>query len=804
MSGPIRESSCEEIFAGISDEIETASKYLPIFIDEAELSLDDISDTLLAMEGGGSEEELKLLLVTSHRIKGSAASVGLNRTAKLAHLMEDLLQQLVGGGGTMTPELTDSMLKCTDGIRSHVDGLKRGSPGEDRFVQLANELSAAQAAAGGSENAGDTKDDNAARKLAYGGQANAGGQSAPNENLGKAAISDALRSRVAEFVPADTNTLLGVVAFRPDLMLSGMKAQLIYEKLLNLGEVCYLHPSADELENMESISEISFALVTDKSPPSVSQYIKVAGVADIAIEPFGDISASSDAGTKPAAENKPLPSGPPNETTTDKPAANASGGLKTSNRPNQTLRVDIGRLDQLMNLAGQLVINKARFSQIGDSLRPISGGNKTSRALSNASLVLDKMLASRPVPQGEQALRRELEFYRSRARRVQNELEIVRREAEVISIARNSVTDLMDTIHQLDRVSDGIQKSVMDTRMVPIGPLFNRFKRVVRDIARSNGKNIRLRITGENTELDKRVVDELGDPLIHMVRNSADHGIENPDAREAAGKPREGTISLSAFQQGSSIIVQAADDGRGMDIKGIAEKAVQKGFVSASDVHGMSDHHIAQLVWEAGLTTAEKVTEVSGRGMGMDIVKSKIEELNGSMELTTSSGKGTTITIKLPLTLAILPSLMVRIDGDILAMPMESVSEIAAVGWQAVKTMHGKRVAEIRGRAVSIVNVGEVFVWNNANKPFDDGRQTENVESETADTGELTVVVVEAAGREVGLVVDRVIGEEDIVIKSMADNYRNVAGIAGASILGDGRVSLILDIVALVEMATKN
>ena len=338
--------------------------------------------------------------------------------------------------------------------------------------------------------------------------------------------------------------------------------------------------------------------------------------------------------------------------------------------------------------------------------------------------------------------------------------------------------------------------------MVSIGPLFNRFKRVVRDITRGNGKDVRLRISGEKTELDKRMVDELGDPLIHMVRNSADHGIESPEAREAAGKPRQGTISLSAFQRGNSIIVRVADDGRGLNIEGIAEKAVEKGLVSAADIRDMSTQRIAQLVWEPGLTTVEKVTEVSGRGMGMDIVKSKIEELNGTMDLATSPQEGTTITFKLPLTLAILPSLMVDIDGDVLAMPMESVAEIVAVERRAISTMHGKKVADVRGRVVSLVYLDEVFNWNNASGQAIDDGQASGCQSRRTEADELAIVVVEEGGREIGLVVDRVVGEEDIVIKSMADNYRQVAGIAGASILGSGRVSLILDIVALIEMAT--
>lgn len=818
MDDLIRDTSCEEVFTRIFDEIETASKYLAIFIDEAELSLDGITDTLLSLEGGGSDEELKLLLVTSHRIKGSAASVGLNRAAKLAHLMEDLLQQLVDGGGLMTAELTDAMLKCTDGMRSYVEGLKQGTRRGDKFAQLASELSVAQAKAGTSINADEAN--YAEKEETVDCEPDGDGRPSPSEGTvssegtvpGKASINDELRRHVAEAAPADLPTVLGVVALRPGLLLSGMKAQLLYEKLLNLGDVCYLCPAADRLEELESVEEIRFGLATEKPTSLVKSCLKVAGVSEIAVEPLaGNESSPASAVAKPATMEAATVS-PPGKTDTrvssgpnsKSKISAAGGGVESGDRPVETLRVDIGRLDQLMNLAGQLVINKARFSRIGDRLRVIAGGNKSVRALGSASAALGKMTANRPIPRGEQALRRELEYFRNRTRVVQNELEVVHREVEAMASAQDSVTDLADTIHQLGRVSDGIQKSVMDTRMVPIGPLFNRFKRVVRDITRANGKNIRLHISGEKTELDKRMVDELGDPLIHMVRNSADHGIESPDAREAAGKPREGTISLSAFQRGNSIIVQVADDGKGLDIEGIAEKAVEKGIVSDADIRNMSTHRIAQLALEPGLTTAEKVTEVSGRGMGGDIVKSKIEELNGTIDLATSPGQGTTITVKLPLTLAILPSLMVDINGDVLAMPMESVVETIAIGRRAVTTMHGKKVADIRGRVVSLVNLDETFDWHNASGRDIAGGQAGGGESCPTEADKLTIVVVGEEGQELGLVVDRVIGKEDIVIKSMADNYRNVAGIAGASILGDGRVSLILDIVALIEMATEN
>jgi len=273
---------------------------------------------------------------------------------------------------------------------------------------------------------------------------------------------------------------------------------------------------------------------------------------------------------------------------------------ETGQRPTETVRVDIDRLDHLMDLAGQLVINKAQFVQIGDKLQTVLSCKQSARALNKVSAELDRM-------GGEVALRVDgehsasmLEGIRSHLRRIQNELEPLRREVQTFSQAHEFVEDLFEAIHQLGRVSDGIQQSVMDTRMVPIGPLFARFKRVVRDITRSSGKQARLEIRGENTELDKRMIDELGDPLVHLVRNSVDHGIESPEVREAAGKPRQGTVTLDAFHRGNSIVIEVRDDGKGLDTERILRKCLEKGLVTKADAEKMTAQQIYQMIWEPG------------------------------------------------------------------------------------------------------------------------------------------------------------------------------------------------------------
>lgn len=771
-------------FEGIRDETQIPAKYLSIFIDEATLTLDQLTETLLALEGGGRRPDLEKLLVTSHRIKGSAASIGLNRGAKLAHLMEDLLQNLLESGGALSPELTDAMLKCSDALRQYVDSLRTGSGNCEQFTQRAQDLLAAQQLRTEREQPGPL------------GAASPGTGPAAEA---AARLAGECREDLLRHMPAGMRGCIGQVAFQPGLALVGLKARLVYEKLAAQGEVRALFPPVEQLDELEELDCLTFALAGDHPADFIRRQIWVAGVREILIEPVpGQDAAGPSAtapqppGTQPAAPATPVASAA--KPSAERPAPGnrtKDAASDSSGKPAETLRVDIDRLDQLMNLAGQLVINKARFAQIADRLRGAVGMKRSVDVLSTVTTVLESMSTAGQNADSPQALEAELEMLRSQARRIQAALEPIRRDVDSLNHARNTVNELFEAVHQLERVSDGIQQSVMDTRMVPIGPLFTRFKRVVRDITRVNGRSIRLVIQGEKTELDKRMIDELGDPLIHMVRNSADHGIEPPEVRTTAGKPAEGTITLDAFHRGNHIVIQVRDDGRGLNRERILQKALDRGLVTAADAERMTPQQVFQLIWEPGLSTAERVTEVSGRGMGMDIVKSKIEDLNGSVELDSVPGQGTTITIKLPLTLAIMPSLMVEIQSDVFAMPMESVVEIVALKRQDFSTVHGRLTARIRGRVVSAVRLDEVFQWSRGSTA------TEPLGEET------TLVIVGEARRELGLVVSRVIGEEDVVIKSMADNYRNVPGIAGASILGDGRVSLILDLAALIDMASE-
>jgi two-component system chemotaxis sensor kinase CheA len=587
----------------------------------------------------------------------------------------------------------------------------------------------------------------------------------------QAAIGPELHRRVAAALreeDQDSTILVGQAIFEPNLPLVGLKAQLVYSKLSNLGDIRYADPPLSEVESLDEISSLHFGVATEKTASDVQHWLHVAGIQQILVEPLIRKQSNGKSAAAKAATSEP--------------------GVK----PAETLRVEVERLDRLMNLAGQLAIGKARVSQIGESLKSLMIHGKSVQTMGR--LVADlKRIADRPTDDSSGTSRHsEMEELQSTTRRLQECLETVHQEVSAFAKARVCVNSLFETIHLLDSVSDGIRQNVMDMRMLPIGPLFNRFHRVIRDITRGNGKDIRLSTDGEKTELDKRMIDELGDPMIHLVRNAADHGIESPEEREAAGKPRQGTISLDAFHRGSSIMIRVSDDGKGLDHERIRAKALAKGLITAADAELMTPQQIYPLIWLPGLSTAEKVTDVSGRGVGMDIVRSKVKELNGTVDVESEPGRGTTFSIRLPLTLAILPSLMVEVDSDVFAIPLESVIEIVCVSRRNMATVHGHWTVPLRDRVVGLLTLGALFGWKHRN-----GKKEERESDDTM------LVIVGEGDRQVGLVVDRVLGEEDVVIKSIADNYRNVGGVSGASILGDGRISLILDPPALIEMASR-
>jgi len=406
------------------------------------------------------------------------------------------------------------------------------------------------------------------------------------------------------------------------------------------------------------------------------------------------------------------------------PQKNVEQVKKAAMSIEQTIRVDVSRLDSLMNLVGELVLSRNRIGQISGDL--------------------------------------EKKF-----------------EGEFL------IEQLMETTSQIGLITTELQLAVMKTRMVPIGKVFNKFPRMVRDLCRDMGKDVDLVIAGEETELDKSVVEEIGDPLIHMIRNSVDHGVETPDKRRAKGKPDKGVVNLSAYHEGNHIVIEIKDDGAGMDADALKTKAVEKGVITSDEAKNMDPEAAYALVFKPGFSTAAKITDVSGRGVGMDVVKTNIEKLNGIINIESELGAGTRFRLKLPLTLAIIQALLVDVSGEIFAIPLVSVIETVRIKETEIHSFEGREVLKLRDSVLSLIRLDEIYELQES---LDD---------------DIYVVVVGLAEKRLGFVVNKLVGQEEIVIKSLGDYLSGNEGIAGATIMGDGRVRLIIDVAGVMEIAQK-
>lgn len=481
-------------------------------------------------------------------------------------------------------------------------------------------------------------------------------------------------------------------------------------------DIDYSKLSDSEVEN-----EIERLLKLRQEEDKKRREEKIASGESVPMPPEAPVVAATPPPPPVAEAPKPAPARKPVE---EKPAATTPQG--EVNVVEQTIRVDVNRLDHLMNLIGELVLSKNRLLKIYDDVEERY--------------------------EGEQFLE-----------------------------------ELNQVVSSISMVTTDLQTAVMKTRMLAIGKVFNKFPRMIRDLARELNKKIELQISGEETELDKSIVEVIGDPLVHIIRNSADHGIEMPEVRAREGKNETGTVELKAYNEGNSIVIEIADDGKGLDPDLLRSKSFEKGIISEKEADTMSDKEAFMLIFKAGFSTAAKVTNVSGRGVGMDVVKTNIEKLNGIIEVDSVFGKGTVIKLKIPLTLAIIQSLMVGAQEEFYAIPLSSVLETVRIGEDEIFSVEGRSVMRLRDEVLSLVKLSDIF----------------GVE-QVMEGGEHTyVVVLGLAEYKIGLIVDTLVGQEEIVIKSLGEYLQGIEGIAGATMRGDGRVTLIVDVAALMHMAKK-
>ncbi|MGT0083994.1 chemotaxis histidine kinase/response regulator CheAY2 [Helicobacter pylori] len=644
------------------------------FLIEAFEMNEQLDQDLVELEH--NPEDLDLLnriFRVAHTIKGSSSFLNLNILTHLTHNMEDVLNRARKGEIKITPDIMDVVLRSIDLMKTLLVTIR--DTGSDTNNGKENEIEEAvkQLQAITSQNLEGAKE---------------GTKEAPKEETKKEVKEENTKENQenkAKAPTAENSASDNPLADEPDLDYANMSAEEVeaeIERLLNKRQ------EADKERRAQKKQEAKQEVTLTKEPPKT----------ETPKAPKTETKAKAKADTE---ENKAL-----------------SIGVE------QTVRVDVRRLDHLMNLIGELVLGKNRLIRIYSDVEERYDGEKF-------------------------------------------------------------LEELNQVVSSISAVTTDLQLAVMKTRMQPVGKVFNKFPRMVRDLSRELGKSIELIIEGEETELDKSIVEEIGDPLIHIIRNSCDHGIEPLEERRRLNKPETGKVQLSAYNEGNHIVIKISDDGKGLDPVMLKEKAIEKGVISERDAEGMSDREAFNLIFKPGFSTAKVVSNVSGRGVGMDVVKTNIEKLNGIIEIDSEVGVGTTQKLKIPLTLAIIQALLVGVQEEYYAIPLSSVLETVRISQDEIYTVDGKSVLRLRDEVLSLVRLSDIF----------------KVDAILESNSDVYVVIIGLADQKIGVIVDYLIGQEEVVIKSLGYYLKNTRGIAGATVRGDGKITLIVDVGAMMDMA---
>jgi two-component system chemotaxis sensor kinase CheA len=677
-----------------------------LFLAECDELLQRVEESLVDLERAPDDQALlNEIFRAAHTIKGSSATIGHTRMAALTHAMETRLDDVRKGVAPVTPALIEALLKALDVLKVLRDEVE---------TRVAADVDV-DAAASAVERRAALRDTPAPAK-------------APAPKKAKRAAAQA---KADESSPTHRFT----IALEP----SPWSSVRALQSLLALGEngrVLSSDPPQTEIEREDAqvTGPIVVLVHTDKADTELVDALnRVPELGAITVEHIA--AAPAAVVEEPEAEAEVGP-----EVEVEAPTATASAPVEKSvsqaskaqpASSNKTIRIDVTRLDALLNLVGELVIDRTRLVQLGGSLTEQFGDHRV-------------------------------------------------------------LSDLQQTALHIGRITDELQEQVMKSRMLPVESVFNRLPRVVRDVAAKQGKQIDFIVEGKDTELDRSVIEEIGDPLLHLIRNAVDHGVEPPDERLAVGKPAAGRLRLSARHADSFILISLEDDGRGINVDAVKRKSVERGVITQEQADRMSEQEAVQLIFAPGLSTASEISDVSGRGVGMVVVRANVEKINGSVDVETRRGHGTTFTIRLPLTLAIVQSLLVRVAGGIYALPIHAVTETLRIEGDQIHQVNHREAIQLRGTVLPLVSLRHVF--------GEDEAETPEVGADVR-----TVVAVHTTNaRQVGLIVDGLVGEQEIVIKPLGQLVGDVAGISGAAILGDGSVALIVDVAALVGQAIRD
>lgn len=698
------------------------SQYLEIFIDESEEHLQTLSDCIMVLEKEpDNKDTINEVFRAAHSLKGMAGTMGFKRMQHLTHDMENVFQEVRSDHIKVTSGMIDLLFKCLDALEGYVDNIKstsdEGTEDNEVIIKELNDFIAKTEGAG-AEETGKTETSEAKEAAPESTQEEKAGQE-------KIELTNDEKKAIREAESNGQHIYVMTVHIQKDCLLKAARAFLVFKAVEDFGQILVYRPSSQDIEDEKFEFEFSFFLASEESEDkivaaakAVSEIEKVDAEEIHLDEYVKEAEAQEEQQAKEAAaEQKEAPAEAPKAAEKKAPAANAKKQTNAKPVTGRTVRVDIEKLDALMNQVSELIIAK-------NSLVSIS---------SNES--------------GE----------------YQNQ-------------------SFHEQIEYLERITTNLHESVMKVRMVPIESVVNKFPRMIRDLSRKLGKKMELYMTGEDTELDRTVVDQIGDPLQHLLRNSADHGLEDNATRVERGKPEVGSIFLKAFQEGNNVIIEVGDDGNGIDVAAVRDKAVERGVITAEQAENMSQKEIINLLFLPSFSMAKKITDISGRGVGLDVVKSNIEALGGDVEVRTQLGEGTTFIVRLPLTLAIIQALMVEIRDEKYAIALGSISNIESIPVNEIKYVQAQEVIHLRGAVIPLIRLDQVL----------------DMEEKQEEPENLTVVIVKKGDSLAGLVVDNLIGQQEIVIKSLGKYINNNKIISGATILGDGEVALILDVNTLM------
>lgn len=696
------------------------SQYLEIFIDESEEHLQTLSDCIMVLEKEpDNKDTINEVFRAAHSLKGMAGTMGFKRMQHLTHDMENVFQEVRSDRVKVTSGMIDLLFKCLDALEGYLDNIKSTSDeGTEDNEVIIKELNDFIAKADGEAEAENKEVSEVKEAAPVATQEEKEGQE-------KIELTEEEKKAIREAESNGQHIYAMTVRIQKDCLLKAARAFLVFKAVEDFGQILVYRPSSQDIEDEKFELDFSFFLAseeeTDKivaAAKAVSEIEKVDAEEIHLDEYLKEAAAQEEQQAKEAAtEQKEAPAEVPK--TAEKKAPAAAAKKQTNAKPvtGRTVRVDIEKLDALMNQVSELIIAK-------NSLVSIS---------SNES--------------GE----------------YQNQ-------------------SFHEQIEYLERITTNLHESVMKVRMVPIESVVNKFPRMIRDLSRKLGKKMELYMTGEDTELDRTVVDQIGDPLQHLLRNSADHGLEDNATRIERGKPEVGSIFLKAFQEGNNVIIEVGDDGNGIDVAAVRDKAVERGVITAEQAENMSQKEIINILFLPSFSMAKKITDISGRGVGLDVVKSNIEALGGDVEVRTKLGEGTTFIVRLPLTLAIIQALMVEIRDEKYAIALGSIANIESIPVNEIKYVQAQEVIHLRGAVIPLIRLDQVL----------------DMEEKQEEPENLTVVIVKKGDSLAGLVVDNLIGQQEIVIKSLGKYITNNKIISGATILGDGEVALILDVNTLM------